>query len=394
MKPSIEVSAMSKSEERQALIQVVSRCFGVTGPSWETFFTRIGSENCRIVRLGGEIVGGLAIYFMGQWFAGKSIPMAGIAAVGVAPELRGTGVASDLMSRTLGELHQAGIPLTTLYASTQRLYRKVGYEQAGVRCQFTIATRSIGIEERSLSLRSVDPAAHEAFHPLYRRRAQEAAGNLDRNRAIWERVVTPRDDDRGMYAYLVEKDGRGEGYVVFTQPEREEGGYNLLIRDLVALTPGAARRLLGLLGDHRSLAREAFWCGPLNDPIACLLPEQDARVRHLERWMMRVVDVPKALMMRGYPEGTPAELHLEVWDDVLPANQGGWILRVADGQAEVKPGGRGDLKLTIGGLAPLYSGFLTPHQLAAIGLLSGPPAALATASRLFAGPEPWMPDFF
>jgi len=393
VKRNIEIGNLSKPGDREALTEVLARCYGVPAPFWETYFTRIGNENFRLVRLGEEVAGGLAIYFMGQWFGGRSVPMAGIAAVGVGPERRGTGVAFELMAGALRELHQSGIPLSILYPTTQTLYRRVGYEQAGVRCQFVLPTRSIGIEDRTLPLRPVDPDRHEVFHDLYRERAGRDAGNLDRNRAIWERVVTPRDGEKAIYAYLVGEGSRPEGYVVFTQPDKESG-YDLFVRDLVALTPGAIRRLLTFFADHRSMAREVVWCGPLADPVACLFPEQDHRVKHMERWMMRVVDVRRALAMRGYSDGIEAELHLEVSDDLLPANQGRIVLRVAQGRAEVSDGGRGELELEVSGLAPLYSGFLSPQQLAAIGLLSGPPAALATAAQLFAGPEPWMPDYF
>jgi predicted acetyltransferase len=397
VKQIIGYSAMSQPAEREQLTKILARCFGAPASHWEPYFSRVGPGNFRIVRLGEEIAGGLAIYFMGQWFGGKSMPLAGIAAVGVAPEFRGTGVAFELVARTLRELRESGIPLSALYASTQHLYRRVGYEQAGTRCQFMLPTRSIGTEDRSLPLSAVDPARHEVFHDLYRKRAMRSAGNLDRSQAIWERMVSPHpgaDPEELMHAYITGEEGRPEGYVVFTQSDRE-GGYDLAVRDLVALTPNAARRLLTFFADHRSLARELVWWGPLSDPLACLFPEQDYRVKQVQRWMMRIVDVPKALGMRGYPEDIQeAELHLEVWDDVLPENQGPWVLRVADGQGAVTAGGRGELKLAVSGLATLYSGFLTASQLAEIGFLSGPPHALATATRFFAGPEPWMPDFF
>jgi predicted acetyltransferase len=60
----------------------------------------------------------------------------------------------------------------------------------------------------------------------------------------------------------------------------------------------------------------------------------------------------------------------------------------------VERGGRGELALDVRGLAPLYSSYLAPAQLRTIDFLAGPPAALAAAARIFAGPEPWMADFF
>jgi predicted acetyltransferase len=50
--------------------------------------------------------------------------------------------------------------------------------------------------------------------------------------------------------------------------------------------------------------------------------------------------------------------------------------------------------LDIRGLAPLYSGLFSAQQLASLGYLEGSEEVLAIATPLFAGPCPWMPDFF
>jgi predicted acetyltransferase len=85
------------------------------------------------------------------------------------------------------------------------------------------------------------------------------------------------------------------------------------------------------------------------------------------RWLTRIVDVPQALAARGYPKDVSGEVHLEIHDDLLPANHGRFLLRVDEGQAEVTAGGRGSLVTDIRGLAPLYSGFLPPRTLQSLG---------------------------
>ena len=57
---------------------------------------------------GDEVLAGLGIYRLGQYFGGRSVPMAGIAAVGVPPEHRGRGVAKQLMTLTLQGLRDEG----------------------------------------------------------------------------------------------------------------------------------------------------------------------------------------------------------------------------------------------------------------------------------------------
>jgi predicted acetyltransferase len=67
---------------------------------------------------------------------------------------------------------------------------------------------------------------------------------------------------------------------------------------------------------------------------------------------------------------------------------------VTGGSGKVTQGGRGEMELDVRGLAPLFTGFFTPFELKSVGLLAAGPAALAAAARIFAGPEPWMPDYF
>jgi len=233
---------------------------------------------------------------------------------------------------------------------------------------------SITLSDRSLPIYRVEPTHHKVFHDLYRQQAVITSGNLDRNQSIWERVVQPQEEV--VYVYLVGTEEQPEGYVIFSQ-KQEAKRYNLLAWDLVALTPAAGHRLWTFFATHRSLAEEVRWRDPVIDPLLSLLP-QTYRVVHLERWLIRVVNVKKALEKRGYPVGVATELHLALQDDLLPENSGRFILTGSGGQGEVTRGGGGELQLDVRGLAPLYTGLFTPHQLQNTGQMK------ATTSALFA----------
>src|ERR1700752_1997217 len=110
--------------------------------------------------------------------------------------------------------------------------------------------------------------------------------------------------------------------------------------------------------------------------------------------MIRVVDVHRALEERGYPAGLETELHLVVKDELIAANDDKFVVRIAGGRAEVRRGGEGRITTGIRGLAPIWSGFLTPLMAKRCGLLDGPDDDLARAAAAFAGPAPWMPDMF
>jgi predicted acetyltransferase len=239
-------------------------------------------------------------------------------------------------------------------------------------------------------VRAVDPQDHARFHALYRARVTN--GMLDRSTAIWERVSDPRSE-HAVFAELLGPENAPEGYLVYAQP-LGYGPHDYDVRDWCALTPAAAHRLLAFFADHRSLGKDLRWNGPATEPILGLLPEQGAKASRILRWHLRIVHLQRALELRGYAPGAEGELHLEVIDAQLPENAGRFMLRVEGGRATVRPGGRGELYCDIRGLAPLYSGFLTPRALRSLGWISGHDAAIDDATRLFAGPEPWMPDLF
>lgn len=374
--------------QRGELERVLRLSFASPTVSWARFFERVGFERLRVVCEGARVVGGLAAYRFGQFFGGASVPIAGVAGVGIAPDARGRGLAKGMLVRTLEQL-RADTPVAGLYASTTTLYRSCGFEQAGTAMHFTAPLASFPRGDRALACVALPPKTHEPLHAAYDRRARHWTGHLDRTPALWERVVEPYDD--AAYAYVV---GDGDGYVVFQQkPAADSLHFRVVVRDLVMGTRGAAQRILGFFHDLRSLAEDITWRGCAADPLLSLLPEQTQTVRRHERWMLRVLDVPRALAARGYPP-IETEVHLALHDAQFPDNGGRWIFAVSGGRGRAERGGRGDVTLDVRALAALYSGFATPHSMRAAGLLDGPDEALVTLAAAFAGPEPWCADHY
>lgn len=387
-----QYSTLTQNEDVEPLGSILDQCFLAKPGESEAYINRIGMENLRLIRQSEQIVGGLATIPMGQWYGGQRVPMMGIAAVGIAPQYRGTGAAIALMQHTLNEIYARGIPISALYPATQRLYRKAGYEQGGNQCSWEIPTASIQIREQLLPLQPVVPIDLEVFYDLYQKQAKLINGNLDRHPFIWQQIIRPSENE-GVYAYLIGTSDRPQGYAILSQYSKEDKNF-LLIRDWVALTRDAAQSFWSFIANHRSQIDQVRWRGAAIDVLRLLLPEQTTTIKSMGTWLLRVVDVAKALEKRGYPSGLQAELHLEVQDDLIAENNGKFILSVSQGQGEVTRGGTGELKLHIRELAPLYTSLFTPYQLQLTGRLEATETALDTAAQVFAGVSPWMPDFF
>ena len=117
--------------------------------------------------------------------------------------------------------------------------------------------------------------------------------------------------------------------------------------------------------------------------------------------MTRVLDVPLALRSRGYPQAT-GEAVVEIDDTLFPENAGPWLVQADAGRVSVEPldpaavahrPGAGK-PLSIGLFSALYTGFASPADLVVVGAMDGDDERVPFLSALFAGPVPWMPDFF
>ncbi|MDB5100571.1 MAG: putative acetyltransferase [Cyanobacteria bacterium RYN_339] len=394
--PQIDVFQPTGPDDVEAFHRILVECFGFPPPGEYDLADREGLENLRLVRRNGKLAGGLSVPITGQFWGGRSVPMGAVRAVGVAPEHRAKGVGGMLMRAVLQDLYDRGVPLSALYPATLPVYRHAGYEQAGSWTQYRLPTRQIDVRDRGLEAVRLDPTSLDmgAFNDLYGDLARTSAGMLDRSDWFWRnRFFTgPKRTPAYVFGVRGEHDGL-QGYVSFSHRPVARG-YELMVHDLVASTPAAMRRLWSLLADHRSLAPAVEWVGPPGEPLLLGLAEMEAEVARRLHWMLRLVDVEAALEARGYAQGLTAELHLDVHDEVMPVNHGHWLMQVANGIATVTKGGRGDLKIHVRGLAALYTGFMTPTGLAIAGLLEGPENAKSAAAAIFAGPAPWMVDFF
>ncbi|MBK7579012.1 MAG: GNAT family N-acetyltransferase [Myxococcales bacterium] len=386
----VDVRLIDGDAELAALAEIEAWSFGVSSTECQAWLTRAGLDNVRVGIAAGKLAGGYLSVPMGQWFGGRSVPMTGIAGVGVAAAARGSGVARSMMAFAIRELRAQQVPLSALYPATMPLYRSAGYELAGCRFQVKLAPGRIGIQERELPVREITDADATAIEAAYRAHAARQNGYLDRGDYVWQRIRAPRNEPaRG---WLVEVDGKVEGYVYVRQ--KSAGlSYELTLTDLSAVTRRAARRLLSFLSDHRSLAENVSFFASPADPFVTDLPERGAEVRLNHHWMLRIIDPAAALRARGYSPGQSAELDLALRDELLGEEQR-LRLSVAGGRAEVREGGSGALSLDIRGLAQLYSGFATPHDVVRAGLAEADDETLAVAQGIFSLPAPTMPDMF
>ena len=243
-------SRIQGPDELEALSKIVSWAFGFPVAGTTKWLTDARLENVRVARQHEKVVGGLVQIPMGQWFGGRSVPTLGIAGVAVDPAARGRGVALAMMRETLAEARARGIALSTLYPATVSLYRAAGYELAGSYCRYSVRAADCPKKPSTLELGAIREEDAPEIEDAYRKLAREQPGYLDRCEYVWRRVRAPQGETaRG---YVVRGESGVEGYAYLLQQGNVTSAQNLLLSDLIALTPGALAALLSLFADHRS----------------------------------------------------------------------------------------------------------------------------------------------
>ncbi len=384
--------------------EIMGTSFNASAEEVEVKIRAAGSRMIRLVHDDRRVAGGALLCPMGQWFQGRIVPMTAIGAVAVHPAQRSRGLAARLMRWALEEIHEKGVALSSLYPALASLYEQAGYEIAGARYEIRLLPRTFDVRDRALEIRELDERELPKVHALYAERVRDANGPLDRSAPEWQRFFAAF---RGpLTRYGLWNGERLEGCISYA-PRLREGA--LMIREMLAASPSAVNRLLAFLGAHRTQVEACVYHGPPADPILGPLEPFSYQVRVKSPWMLRIVDVARALEARGYAARARGAVTLAVRDDFLAHNRGRFRLEVEEGRAAVRKlrggraGGRAvgqgtareDVRIDVRGLAALYSGFSSARDLAALTpLAEGSARALETLDAIFAGPTPWMADEF
>jgi predicted acetyltransferase len=375
----------------ERIIEIENDAFGGDVEDTRRYVENMPVDAWRTWETGGRVQGALAFYDAGQWFGGRSVPMWGIAAVGIASEDRGRGVATRLMRATVAEAHERGVALSTLYPAVQPLYRRAGYERAGHLYSVCLTLREIAPLERGGTLRSGTADDEATVEALERDRSRAADGALDRCAQFWRRTRVANGKPTRLH--VVEEDGTVTGFVRWRHVGSGKNAY-VNAGDVVATTPTSARRLLAFFADQAAQTPKAYWFGHPADPLCRATESLCTAVKIADVWMLRITHLENALSARGYAPGLTADVHLDVEDDLCPGNAGRFVLRVADGTGVVERGGDGRIAIDIRSLASVYTGHAHPFDIRSACGLSGSDADLALLGAVFAGPDPRMYDAF
>ncbi len=341
---------------------------------------------------------------------GEAISFGGVTAVGTRPEYRRRGLVRKIMTQAIQDHKDQGQSVSGLWASQAAIYQRYGYAAVGANRRYTVDTADIRFFDGDGGACSIErlsmPECIEPAKGLYRRFIANRFGYLHRSSILWaENVFDGSSSDGPVYMALASDAEGPQGYVAYTLRANKVGhrarAQEIKIRDVAWLTLDAYRSLWSFLAGHDLVGRVLWENAPVDDPAPHLFSEP--RMLHSDEregtWM-RLIDVPAALMNRGYlPAAEPTRVSFTIESDALaPWNEGTWALEL-DGQGgkavnQVEPS-KDSLTLSVKTLASLYTGMHTALELSQAGLIFGPLSAVQTANAMFATYfKPHCPDHY
>ena len=359
----------------------------------------------------GRPVAHAGAWRFGHWLGGRRLPCAGFASVAVAPDHRGGGLGTRVVRELLERVRADGDVLATLYPMNHRFYRGLSFGPSSVRRRDAVPTRELALirppgesDGDSPGLPDIRPATPgdvPAVEALVRDRAAAGTGLLDhedRWAARWA------GGPAASSAWVAERDRVVCGALLSSHvpdgdaaPEPAGARFALSVADLLAADVVTEAALWRLLGSDHPVARHV----EVSLPPGCLprlVGEREIAPVSEFTLVSRVLDVAGALLGRGWPVGVSGQVVLVVEDPLWPGNTGAWRLTVADGEAGLDRAAGAPpraVRLGVGTLSSLLTGWLDPVAAARAGLLPGARERdLATLRRLLAGPAPHTVDFF
>jgi predicted acetyltransferase len=365
---------------------------------------RYDRERAGVTLLGaygdGELVGVSWLRSYHQWYAGRAVPMCGLASVAVAPEVRGGGVARALLAGAIRRAREDGAAVSVLYPTVPHVYRSCGWEVAGAYTTVELPTAALAtVPAGAALLRSAAPddqATRDTVAAVYERCTRAGVGPLTRTGPLFTPAARQGVHGELTAVTLAERDGKPVGYARWERhPDPQVG---LTAYDLLGVDRDATAALLRSLGGWRASTTAARL--RLGDPVAVqtLLPVP-LPAGEDEPWMLRVVDLERAVAARGWNSAVGVTVDLDVVDPIADWQAGRWRLEVTDGEGRVSRGGDGTVRLDVRGLSALYTGYASTSSLRAAGLLThgDDRAGRAAADALdaaVAGPRPYLLDYF
>ena len=398
----VEVRA-ANAEEMEDFRFVANIALGEHGNPKRDPVTFLQPEWSTCVFERGELSTTFGAWPFSMRFNGERAHVAGVTAVGTLPTKRRRGYLRFAMEHSLDEQYERGQSLAALYASQAGIYQRFGYAICSQRRRYEIDPYDLNFinapaPRGQLSVTNAKdlPDDAQVIRDLYRQYMQPRNGLLHRGLNLWQAEILdePEDITEGpVRVLLYEEDGQALGYMVYTScedralnaPSSGQRDHRMTIREYGWLTPEAYVAMWQFAASQDLTWRIFVQDTPADDPIWHFARDpRTLRVQVMDGILVRIVDLPRALMTRRY--AVESELTFRVQDDLCEWNEGTWKLSVGPEGADIRQvDAAAELTMDVFTLAHLATGAMPASYAHRLGRVeAADPASLTRADHLFA----------
>ncbi|WP_217236448.1 enhanced intracellular survival protein Eis [Streptomyces sp. AC555_RSS877] len=358
--------------------------------------TRLGPyADIRVALREGRVVAGGLGLLMPQFFGGRPVPSACLGSGCVAPEERGEHLTVRMLNERIRPLQEQGAVLATLWTSSNGYARRMGWEAPTAVFSWSVDTDALK--------RSFDPGDIDIEHGLtpgienlQQELAQQFNGPL--LRPDWWTPSQHKKHD--LTCYRFSRPGRPpSGYLSLATRPREQHGAHLAIHDFWASDDSTAAAMLSFLGRHNSRVASVDFQRTSLPPHPIMLHGlhryRAATAQAWHPWMLRILDLPEAVRLRGWPTDLDVTIPIGVGQENGDAYDR-YLLHISSGAAELHPTSiESQIRLTRRQAAVWYAGGYRSTAAARMsGVQATSPHELAALIRSTTEHESWLPDHF
>jgi predicted acetyltransferase len=312
-------------------------------------------------RLDGHIVGAFASLPMVVTREKAELRCAGIAGVAVSPHERQHGVGKAMMEHGIRHYREAGYELASLYAFSEKFYRKFGYEVAGYKYGIKVDMGRFPKFELTLPTAKLGAAERDQVKPCYEEFARRRSGMNLRPQNQWDRIIQ-LDSNKAIYTVGEPV----EAYAIVTHD------WNFWVEqkvdEFVWTTQRGYESLLSVLSGIGINKTHLSWVEPSDSPYRAKHWDRGAELNAGSGYLMwRVLNVPKALSaLKPQRSGSFA---IEVVDEHFAENQGPWRVEYSPDGVSVAPASNAGLVMDIRQFSQAFMGQPGLMDLALNGLI-------------------------
>lgn len=320
--------------------------------------------------------------------------MGGIAGVATWPEYRRKGWVAGLLKHALEEMNRNKQSISFLHPFSFGFYRKYGWETYVEFKRYKVPTAHLPLKKATPgTIRRGDPGL-SILKEVYSAYAERYNGTLVRDDARWENSVLVNGTSQKA-VYYDEADA-AQGYLLYEVKENK-----FTIKEIIYLNEEARQGLWTFIANHDSMIQEVTLQAPASDTLAFQLDNPRIQQEIVPYFMARIVSVEQFISQYPFAsQDSPVQIVLQVEDTHAPWNEGVWQLNVAmNGTASIWKTSEPitddqTIKVDIQSLTAVLMGYRRPTEMARIGRIHGPEAAIKALEQAIPERETYLLDFF